>query len=232
MEKPQDPRLQFCGSYNSAMFKILSILKLCGEDITEEDMLEKTFSTFHTSNVLLQQQYRAKEFKTYASLISCLLLAEQNNELLMINSEMRPPGATPLPEAEKDANHVQSHSHRRGRFNGQGRGQYNSGRGRGSQSGRDQNQRRSFRRGHARGCGSSFIPQHSNNSTKSVCHRCGMSNHWAKTCRTPKHLVELYQESMKGKNPEAHMVIHDNENDFDHEKDDLMGYETSDVLKD
>ena len=59
-----------------------------------------------------------------------------------------------------------------------------------------------------------------------------MSNHWAKTCRTPKHLVELYTESMKGKNPEAHMVIQDDENDFDHEKDDLMEYETSDILKD
>ena len=39
--------------YNSAMFKIVSKLKLCGESITDQDMLEKTFSTFHTSNVLL-----------------------------------------------------------------------------------------------------------------------------------------------------------------------------------
>ncbi|XP_068328772.1 uncharacterized protein [Pyrus communis] len=37
---------------------ISSQMKLCGETITEEDMLEKTFSTFHASNVLLQQQYR------------------------------------------------------------------------------------------------------------------------------------------------------------------------------
>ncbi|XP_050131444.1 uncharacterized protein LOC126607738 [Malus sylvestris] len=40
--------------YNSAIFRITSQLKLCGETITEEDMLEKTFSTFHASNVLLQ----------------------------------------------------------------------------------------------------------------------------------------------------------------------------------
>ncbi|XP_070667486.1 uncharacterized protein [Malus domestica] len=32
--------------YNSAMFRISSQIKLCGETITEEDMLEKTFSTF------------------------------------------------------------------------------------------------------------------------------------------------------------------------------------------
>ena len=34
---------------------------------------------------------------------------------------------------------------------------------------------------------------------KSVCHRCGSSDHWSRTCRTPKHLVDLYQQSIKGK---------------------------------
>ncbi|KAG6475798.1 hypothetical protein ZIOFF_065027 [Zingiber officinale] len=60
--------------YNSALFRIISQLKLCGETITDGDMLEKTFSTFHASNVLLQQQYRAKGFENYLALISCLLL--------------------------------------------------------------------------------------------------------------------------------------------------------------
>ena len=36
--------------YNSAMFRISSRLKLCGEKVTDEDMLEKTFSTFQASN--------------------------------------------------------------------------------------------------------------------------------------------------------------------------------------
>ena len=40
--------------YNSAMFRITSLLLLCGEKVTDEEMLEKTFSTFHASNVLLQ----------------------------------------------------------------------------------------------------------------------------------------------------------------------------------
>ena len=38
---------------NSALFKISSQLKLCEEKVTEEDMLEKMFTTFHASNVLL-----------------------------------------------------------------------------------------------------------------------------------------------------------------------------------
>ena len=224
--------------YNSALFKIVSKMKLCGESITEQDMLEKTFSTFHASNVLLQQQYREKGFKTYANLISCLLLAEQNNELLMRNSQMRPLGSAPLPDAHatednKESNHVQGNGqHGRGRdkSNGRGRGRRSFGRGRGN--GRDHGRDRgSFGRGHGRGRGSSFKPQHSTKSEKYVCHRCRMSNHWAKTCRTPKHLVDLYQESLKGKNPEAHMTYQDDENDFNHEKDDLMDYETSDCLK-
>ncbi|XP_074323887.1 uncharacterized protein LOC141660802 [Apium graveolens] len=43
--------------YNSAMFKITSQLKLCGENVTDKDILEKTYSTFHTNNMLLKQQY-------------------------------------------------------------------------------------------------------------------------------------------------------------------------------
>ena len=49
--------------YNFALFKISSQLKLCGENITEEDMLEKTFTTFHASNVLLQQQIESVDLQ-------------------------------------------------------------------------------------------------------------------------------------------------------------------------
>ncbi|KAJ8899845.1 hypothetical protein K2173_019548 [Erythroxylum novogranatense] len=66
--------------YNSALFKISSQMELSGEKITDADMLEKTFSTFHVSNLLLQQQYRERRFTKYSELISCLLVAEQNNE--------------------------------------------------------------------------------------------------------------------------------------------------------
>ncbi|KAJ0428610.1 hypothetical protein HanHA300_Chr17g0648031 [Helianthus annuus] len=76
--------------YNSAMFRITSQLILCGENITDKEMLEKTFSTFHASNIVLQQQYRERGFTKYSDLISCLLVAEQNNELLMKNHETRP----------------------------------------------------------------------------------------------------------------------------------------------
>ena len=62
-------RLQYfktVSKYNSALFKISSRLKLCGEKITDEDMLEKMFTTFHASNVLLQQQYIERRFTKYS----------------------------------------------------------------------------------------------------------------------------------------------------------------------
>ncbi|KAL8166460.1 hypothetical protein V2J09_007959 [Rumex salicifolius] len=37
--------------YNSEMFRIVSTLRLCGEIINDIDMLEKTFSTFHATNL-------------------------------------------------------------------------------------------------------------------------------------------------------------------------------------
>ncbi|XP_076929018.1 uncharacterized protein LOC143593201 [Bidens hawaiensis] len=85
--------------YNSAIFGITSQLILCGENITGKEMLKKTFSTFHASNMLMQQQYRERGFTKYSELLSCLLVAEQNNELLMQNHETRPIGTTLFPKA-------------------------------------------------------------------------------------------------------------------------------------
>ncbi|XP_048619972.1 uncharacterized protein LOC125590447 [Brassica napus] len=234
--------------YNSVLFKMVSMLRLCGEVVTEEELLEKTFSTFHSSNIILQQQYRMKGFATYTDLISCLLLAEANNELLMKNSEARPVGSAPLPEANEvekknpnECNYIQNdkRSHGIGRGGYRNRDNYSNGRdrhlacrkgnhnnrGRGSNPGRG-------RGGYGQGQGGISKPSY---STKSVCHRCGISNHLAKNCRTPKHLCELYQESLKDKNAEAHMV-HESGYEADKESDvandDLMDFETSDCLKD
>ena len=137
--------------YNSAMFKITSQLKLCGENITDAEMLEKTYSTFHANNIVLQTQYREKGFKKYSELISCLLVAEQNNELLMKNHESRPTGSTPFPEANVTTHNGKEtknrdHSSSSGRGRGRGRGQWR-GRGRG--------------RGYGRGRGGHFTNSHS-----------------------------------------------------------------------
>ena len=91
-------------------------------------MLEKTYTTFHTSNVLLHQQYRERRFTKYYELIAYLLVAKQNNELLLKNHQSRPTGSIPLPEANAtiQVNRCgRGHGHRY-YGQGRGRGRYNS----------------------------------------------------------------------------------------------------------
>ena len=64
--------------------------------ITEKNMLEKTFTTFHALNVLMQQQYRERRFTKYYKFISCLLVAKQSNEHLMRNHLSCPTRSEPF----------------------------------------------------------------------------------------------------------------------------------------
>jgi hypothetical protein len=68
-------------SYNNELFKIVSQLHLCGENKTDENMIEKTSSTFPTAAALLAQMYRSMKFQTYCELTQFLLLAEQQQQL-------------------------------------------------------------------------------------------------------------------------------------------------------
>ena len=196
--------------YNSAVFRITSQLKLCGETIKDEDMLEKTLTTFHASNVILQQQYREKGFQKYSELISCLLVAEQHNALLMKNHEARPTGAAPLPEANvveaRDQSKVKRDDHRG----------YNNARGRGKDKRRYTNRQGGGHNKRENNMSSQ------NNPSKSNCRRCGMKGHWKNECRTHEHFVRLYQNSFKKKGnksgasssnarAESHMTLKDDD---------------------
>ena len=57
--------------YNSAVFRITSQLEICGKAVNDAQMIEKTLTTFHANNTILQQQYRAKDFKKFSELIMC-----------------------------------------------------------------------------------------------------------------------------------------------------------------
>ena len=182
--------------YNSAMFRITSTLTLCGERITDEEMLEKTFSTFHAFNMLLQQQYREKRFKKYSELISCLLVAEQNNELLLKNHEARPTGYAPFPEANAAIYDRQTRGRGRGYGHIHGRS-----RGRGQGHRRKGTFKNTFPYKKSKGNAKVEKDKGSQSSKheENKCYRCGGKGHWARTCRTPKHFIELYQESLKNK---------------------------------
>ncbi|KAK5846105.1 hypothetical protein PVK06_002376 [Gossypium arboreum] len=182
-------------------------------------MLEKTYSTFYENNVVLQTQYREKGFQKYSEIISCLLVAEQNNELLMKNRELRPTGSAPFPEANvslhngqelKETHHANSSVRGRGRGRERGRG-HRYGYGRGGH----------FKNSHSyqkwdRKNGNKEEKEKGENVTN-VCYRCGGKGYWSRVCRTQKHLVDLYQQSIKhkGKKVETNLVYKDGKGDFD-----------------
>ena len=61
----QHLRLQYFKSVsesNSALFGIVTQLELCRVKVSDAEMLEKTFSTFYASNIILQQQYRQRNY--------------------------------------------------------------------------------------------------------------------------------------------------------------------------
>ncbi|XP_015064597.1 uncharacterized protein LOC107009774 [Solanum pennellii] len=54
-------------------------------------------------------------------------------------------------------------------------------------------------------------------ATREGCFRCGGRGHYARDCRTPKHLVELYQESLKKKEKNSEVnFVSENQVDITH----------------
>jgi hypothetical protein len=106
-------------AYNSALHRIVTKLRLCGQKITDTDMIEKTLSTFHPGNIVLQQQYRNSKYQKYSELSEVLSVAEQQNEVLMSNHSTRPTGSMAVPEAHAT---VAERSRNRKWVRGNGRG--------------------------------------------------------------------------------------------------------------
>ncbi|KAK4284185.1 hypothetical protein QN277_001051 [Acacia crassicarpa] len=204
------------------MFRITSQLKLCGENVIDKYMLEKTFFTFHAPNLLLQQQYREKGFKKYVELISCLLVAEQNNELLLKNRESHPTGSTPFPEVNVVTNEYFSSRGRgrkggyiRGCGHGRGRSNHRYHGGRSNEYNSNTHQKRKYDEGQNNDDGGP------SKVVENKCYRCCMKGHWAHTCRTPEHLAKLYQASIEKSttNVEANLIFQD-DNVEAHKNDD------------
>ncbi|XP_074327463.1 uncharacterized protein LOC141665376 [Apium graveolens] len=147
---------------------------------------------------------RLQDFKSkYGELISLLLVAEKNNELLLKNHQIRPTGSTQLPEVHNSSflKNERGKGHRggwgygrncgRGNFHGRFRNQYHSG--------HLKWQRDGYNSGHQKWKrevpNKRKAPQEGEN--RCICHRCGSEGHLQRTCRTPKHLVDLYESSKR-----------------------------------
>ncbi len=111
----------------------------------------------------------------------------------MKNHEARPAGVAPFPEVN-----ASQHNHF-GKARGRGRGGGNvHGRCRGHAHNPNGNLKKPFT--HQK-CKNNEKNEgkggQSGKASENICYRCGGKGHWSRTCRTPKHLVDLYQQSIK-----------------------------------
>ncbi|XP_058768042.1 uncharacterized protein LOC131641755 [Vicia villosa] len=125
-------------------------------------------------------------------------MAEQNNELLMKNHEARPTGTTPFPEVNVARHDHYRKNRGRGRAYARGRGR-NYAQGLGFDRGRNGNHKNTY-----------FHPKWKN------VEKNEKEGHWSRTCRTPKHLVDLYQKSLKNikERIETHFADEDDDPDY------------------
>jgi len=109
-----------------------------------------------------------------------LTQVEKDDELLLKNHHKRPVGSVPLPKVHN----VQKNT--RNKLNGS----FPT-----NKTGKCKHNRRQRPNSNKR--------KRDNAKSKydNKCHRCGDFSHFAKNCRTPKHLVALYQKSIKEVNP-------------------------------
>ncbi|XP_015689925.1 uncharacterized protein LOC102706831 [Oryza brachyantha] len=175
--------------FNHVVHQICSKLKFCKKEPTEAEKTEKTLSIMLLEHRILNQQYRANNFQRYSQLIHTLTRAEKHYEFSLKNAQQRPPGSAPLPEVHFNAKYNADNT--KG-FKGNSSNNPKS-----STRKHKHNNRRKFK-GRKKGNDMGKAPQARRNNNK-YCDWCGSNYHVAKDCRIPKHLVLLYQKSLKEK---------------------------------
>ena len=120
----------------------------------------------------------SSSFTKYSELIACLVVAEQNNELLLKNHRSRRTGSIPLFEANATIQ-VNKHGHGYyGQGRGRGRGHYNSwNRGNYNQSQNKNNTSNNQKLNRSEKLSGKATGPHNKKVYEIECYRCGMKGH-------------------------------------------------------
>jgi hypothetical protein len=153
---------------------------VCEKEPSETDKIEKTLQTMFPLDRILQHQYRAKNYQTNSDLVHGLLQAEKHDELTLRNHHQRSVDSAPLPEVHYN---VKSNEKGDGSKNQHKKfGKFKKG----EHNGKNM---KNMAKGQGKGKGKAF-----------TYHKYDGPNHFSRKYRTPKHLVELYQKSLKESN--------------------------------
>jgi hypothetical protein len=150
------------------------------KELSEADKIEKTLQTMLHSDRILQHQCRAKNYQTYSDLVHDLFQAEKYDDLTLRNYHQRSVGSTPLTEV---------HHNVKGNERGDGSNNHHKKFGKFKKNKLNGKNMKNKVKDQGKGKGKAFI-----------CHKYGGLNHFAREYQTPKHLVELYQRSLKESN--------------------------------
>lgn len=199
--------------YNAEVCRIRALLQYCGEQLTDKDLLEKTYTTFPSSDNLLQKQYRQSKFTKFSELITQLLLDEKNSLILMRNNDTRPAGskAIPMPEANaargprpRNENRDKGQSSRQAR----NRGPVVREAKRGSDS--RPNRRpvahkkpKQPRERNNNRAGRPIARDNAREGEPNLCYKCGGTDHWQRTCNATPSQIRNYHT---GRKAETNMV--------------------------
>ena len=183
-------------SFNSEFFRIAAQLRLSGEPLTEDQLIEKTLSTFPSASLVLAQQYRNMNFEKHSKLMSHLLLAETHGNILLKHNESKP--AREIHASISSGPHEVNLSEAPRRSP------------RGFQRRFPPKNSKFKPKDHK----PRYVnPKHkthkqSSSSSSSSCHKCGRKGHYARECRASTYTIELYRELQKCRNPtrESHAL--------------------------
>ena len=186
-------------SFNSELHRIVAQLSLCGEVISDVELITKTLSTFPVAAAVLAQQYRNMRFRTHAKLMSFLPLAEKEQQIMLKNAEARLARDTSIVEThatetgrkQKPRTRIQRHQARR----------QVPPRDKSKPFASSQSQSQSHSRPPPKHQNRSQPPhtqssdaRHRSTETSLTRHRCGRLGHIVKNCRSSQYLVNLYKE--------------------------------------